>query len=320
MKDRFSKVSFPRLKKPGNLKVVVLCIATAATFWIFDALSEEHETSVKYPIEWAFDREEYVVVEDLPENLQMNVKGLGWNLLRASMGLRVEPLILPLTAPSSQNKIIGASLANVVAEELDQLELNYIIDDTLRLNIDRRIARSFAVYIDSANISLAENFEIVSPINFDVQLFELEGPQRLLEQIPSDTFLVSIPETEIDGDYNEEVEFLIDRGDLFTFRPQSVNVKFEVREFTNNQLEVPINFVNFPESVDFRILDSTINVLYHVQLDQQSEVVVDSFTVSLYYDEFNPVDSTFLLKLESSPEIVKNARIAYPQVRANFDE
>ena len=102
MKDKISKISLPRIKRPGNLKVVVLCIFTAATFWLFDALSDEHETSVKYPIEWAFDREGYVVVEDLPDNIQMNVKGLGWNLVRASMGLRVEPLVLPLNAPANQ--------------------------------------------------------------------------------------------------------------------------------------------------------------------------------------------------------------------------
>lgn len=320
MKDKLSKVSFPRIKRPGNLKVVVLCIFTAATFWIFDALSEEQETSVKYPIEWSFDRESYVVVEDLPDNLQMNVKGLGWNLLRASMGLRLDPLILPLSAPSSQNKIVGASLSNIVAEELDVLELNYIIDDTLRLNIDRKTTRSFAVYVDSANISLADNFEIVSPVRYDVQLIELEGPRRMLEQIPSDRYLVSIPENGIDTDFEEEVEFQIERSDLFSFRPQSMNVSFQVKEYTDAQVNVPITFLDFPESLPYSLQDSVINILFRVQLDEQEQVVADSFAVAVNYNEFNPIDSTFLLRLTASPPFVKNARIEYPQIRALFDE
>ena len=320
MKDIISKFKFPRFKRPANLKVVVLCLSTAATFWLFNALNENYDTSISYPIEWQFDREAYVVVDELPDRLQLNVQGIGWNLVRASMGLKVQALSLRLTSPATQKKIPGISLSNTVAEELEDLILNYIIDDTLRLNIDERGVRSFAVYVDSANVSLAANHKITSPVSFNVDLIELEGPLSMLERIPSDSFIVRINKAEIDNNFNEEVEFETDRPDLFQFSPEAMQVSFEVNEFVDRQLTASISKLNFPEEAAFFLNDSMANVIYKVRLDQESLVLADSFTIVADYSAFNPSDSTILLSMKQYPEQAQEVRLEHPQILVFFNE
>ena len=320
MKDNISKFKFPRFKKPANLKVVVLCLSTAATFWLFNALNKEYDTSLRYPVEWGFDREDYVVIDELPDKIQMNVKGLGWNLVRATMGLKVQSLNINLSAPSLQKKIPGLSLTNDVAEELENLILNYIIDDTLYLNIDQRGTRSFAVYIDSTNVDLSENYRITSPINYNVDLVEMEGPLSMLKRVPSDSFLVHLTANQINGDFNEEVEFVVDRQDLFTFRPAAMQVSFGVSEYTATQTTAQVDLMDFPDNSDFYIVDTTANIIYTVKVEDEALIVADSFMIVANYNSFNPTDSTLMLSVLKQPDNVHDLRLEYPQVRVTYYE
>ena len=320
MKNSFSKIKFSRLQRPSNLKVVFLCITTAATFWLFSALNKNYDTSLRYPIEWGYDPDTYIAINEPPDRIQMNVQGLGWNLVRATVGLRVEPLIIRLTSPASQKKIPGISLANTVAEELEDLVLNYIVDDTLYLDIDQRGTRSFAVYVDSTNISLAENYRITSPINNNVELVEITGPLTMLQLIPSDSFMIVINSSEIDENFDDEIAFTIKREDLFTFRPANVQVTFAVDEFVQSQVVLPIENVNFPEDSKFYPADSTVNIVFSTLLRTEALVVADSFLVVADYNNFNPNDSTILISIRKLPDNLHDVRLEHPQTRVIHNE
>ena len=224
-----------------------MSIGTAAIFWFFNALNKDYDTTLGYPVDWQFDSEEYIIIDELPERIRINVNGLGWNLLRASLGFKVKPVSIILSNPAANKKIAGISLTNRVDDELEDLQLNYILDDTLAINIDKRGTRSFGVYIDSANISLAENFRIVSPISYDIDLLELEGPISLINSNPSDSFIVSLENQELSRNFDEQIDFEIDRPELFLFRPKSTHITFSVAEFVHAERQVIINQIDFPE-------------------------------------------------------------------------
>ena len=321
MKSRISKLkSRFKLRRPENLRIVVLSIATAAVFWLFNALNKEYDATVSYPVNWDFDQEDFIVVDELPSSIKLNVNGLGWNLLRVSLGLKANPLNVDLPNPSINKKIPGVSLTNRIADNLEELQLNYILDDTLHINIDERKSRSFGVYIDSANISLAENFRVISPIRYSVDLLEIEGPNELLYENPSDSFLIQIPETNINRNYDEEIDFSFKRSELFLFKPGSIEVAFDVAEFVTSEREISVQKINFPERRDFILMDTINTVFFEVQRSLESEVIGESIKVVADYQLFNPSDSTIILKIVEQPENITGARIALPQVRLTPNE
>lgn len=297
-----------------------MSIGTAFIFWLFTALNKEYDTTLGYPVAWQFDSENYIIVDELPERIQINVNGMGWTLLRTTLGLKVKPVPIVLNNPAARKMIAGALLTNRVADELEDLSLNYILDDSIAINIDRRGTRSFSVYVDSAGISLAENYRIVSDINYSVDLVELEGPISLINQIKSDSFIVSIKETEIDNDYNEELDFEIERPDLHVFRPSSMQVSFEVAEFVESTRDVMLTMVDFPENSNTYLADSICTVQFLIRRDFMEMVVADSFTVVAKYALINELDSTILLGIEKSPPEAINVRLAHPQVRLHYHE
>ena len=297
-----------------------MSIGTAAIFWFFNALNKDYDTTIGYPVDWQFDSEEYIVIDELPERIRINVNGLGWNLLRASLGFKVKPVIILLNNPAANKKIAGVSLTNRVDDELEDLQLNYILDDTLAINIDNRGTKSFGVYIDSANISLAENYRIVSPISYDIDLLELEGPISLINTNPSDSFVISIENQQLNSDFDEQIDFEIERPELFLFRPKSTHVTFSVAEFVNAERQVVINQIDFPEGGKTILKDTICTVQFIVRKDLEPSVVADSFMISANYTEIDNLDSTLILRIQKIPPQVLDVLIALPHVPLSYEE
>ncbi|MCF6351638.1 MAG: hypothetical protein L3J06_01370 [Cyclobacteriaceae bacterium] len=311
---------FLRFKKPDNLKVVVYCILTAATFWFFSALNKEYDASVKYPVEWSFDYNKYIIIEELPENIQINVSGLGWNLLRANSGLGLQPLNLKLTDPATNHRLPGNYFASQVAEALDELQLNYIIEDSLLFNIDYRVAQSFPIYIDSVGISLEDNYRIISPIVFDTKLIEIEGPRNLIEEMPKDTFWVQVVETNIDSDFDKEIPVQVEYPKLMEARPQTIKVIFEVAKFINQIIELPIQYTNTEALKNIFVKDSIITVHYLIQESLKDSITSNSFVVLADFKSVNKADSTLTLVLESNTNLVIDPYFNFPQVKVYYNE
>ena len=125
-----------RSRKPYSLRVILLCTAAATTFWFLNALNKEHTTTLNYPLEFLYDSDTYMAIDDLPPSVMINVNSNGWNLLKNSLGIKISPLQIALTNPQDQKKIAASSLPSLISEQLNDFELNYILTDTLRLNLD----------------------------------------------------------------------------------------------------------------------------------------------------------------------------------------
>ncbi len=311
---------FLRFQKPDNLKVVVYCILTAATFWFFSALNKEYDASVKYPVEWGFDEDKYIIVEELPENIQINVSGLGWKLLRANSGLGLQPLNLKLTDPATNHRLPGNYFASQVAEALGELQLNYIIEDSLLFNIDYKVAQSFPIYIDSVGISLEDNYRIISPIVFDTKLIEIEGPRSLIEEMPKDTFWVKVVETNIDSNFDNKIPVQVKYPKLMEVRPQTIKVMFEVAKFINQTINLPIQYTNTEALKNVFVKDSIVTVHYLVQESLKDSITSESLVVLADFKSVNKADSTLTLVLELNTNLVIDPYFNFPQVKVYYNE
>ncbi len=80
---------------------------------------------------------------------------------------------------------------------LGDVRLNYIVTDTLRINIDGVLEKQVRVVVDSNNVDLEENHWITSPIALQPNFVTLHGPASVVGQA-SDTLTINLPDREID--------------------------------------------------------------------------------------------------------------------------
>jgi len=304
--------------KSHRFRVIALCVVAATTFWFLNSLNESYSATVRYPLEFLYDKDRYIAVDNLPEDIQLNVNGLGWNLLRNNLGIKVTPIRIPLENPAEIKKISGAAVPGYIADQLNDFDLNFVITDTLVINIDRREDKLYHMKIDSSSISMEENYRITSAIGFLPDTTRISGPSSVIEALP-DTLLVRIPQDEIDEDYSEIVPIAIDhpKSGLLKRNPPTVNVTFEAAEFILSRVSVPLIPLNLPENADVDPL--TVLVNYVIPSDWAASVRAETFEVLVDFERMN-TDSTIAPELVKVPDLVQDVVLDTTRIKVIFNE
>ena len=241
-------IKFNLNKFTNNWKVVTFSIMGATTFWLFRALNEQHSALISYPIEFVFNRDSTVVMNPLPTVIKIDVSSGGWNLFRRTLIFGVDPLKVELDNPSEVNFLTQSFLSPIVEDQLEGLKINYIVTDTLFLNIERKIKKRMRLKVDSLNLSLEKDYQLISSIDIRPDHMMLIGPDSIINSFETD-FDITPDDNEIDEDFDSRVEVPIVFKDLIQSEPNEVNVSFEVDKFKNVNIEVPIALQNFPTNI-----------------------------------------------------------------------
>jgi len=89
----------------------------------FNAFNKEYSTNLRFPILFEFNGERYVPAEHFPKSVTLNVSGIGWDLFRRRIGVKVPQLIIPLDRPAEIKKIVASALIPVMATQIGNLKL-----------------------------------------------------------------------------------------------------------------------------------------------------------------------------------------------------
>jgi hypothetical protein len=213
-------------ERGGDLKVVIYCIIAAMVFWFFNAMNRDHTANISYPIKFEYKDSSLILVNPLPKKINLHVTGYGWNLLRKTFWFNIEPVVYKLEDPLRTKVITARNLLPVVTEQLNGVKVNYLLKDTFWINFERKTIKEQLVYVDTSKVSLAEGLEIKSPVIVNPPKILVEGPQSLIEKL-SDTLFLSIPQNEIDEDYDAEVK-IFEVSNLINIDRKKVQVLFKV--------------------------------------------------------------------------------------------
>lgn len=266
--------NFLRFNKK-NWKAVVLCIFAATVFWFFNALNKDYSTNINFSVAFDYDQENYIPIKSLPENVRMNVTGSGWDLFRRSLGFKVPPLVVPLEKPADVRKIVGTTLPAIFAGQLERLTINFIITDTVRIHIEEKLRKKFTVKIDSVQQYLHPDFGLVKAPHVNPDTAWLEGPGEMVRQMP-ETLLLSLPQTNIRKDFNEDVALMTGQNNLITTQPQKITVSLNVEKLVQVDKLIRLNIKNIPSRLKQGGVIKEISCTYRLPVSTSKTFTGDS--------------------------------------------
>ncbi len=286
-----------------NWKVVVLSFVGASTFWFFNELNKEYTTRLIYPLEFNFQRDSVVIMEPLPQTLKVDVTSGGWNLLRRTFILfNPTPITIDLYNPTLIKFYTRATLLPIVTEQLDELNVNYLLTDTIFFDIEEKQSRRVPVKVDSMGVQMREGYRIVSPIATSPDSIEVIGPKSLLDTLPAE-YIIPMTETRIDDDFNDGVNVPLSRADVTLAIPDEVTVTFAVDRFDRVSVPVTFDLLNFPDDSSAYPLQATIDVEFTVRREDREDDYEDTdFGITVDYNMLDLSDSTVLPILIYAPE------------------
>lgn len=222
-----------------NWKAVVLCFIAATVFWFFNALNKEHTATVAYPIQFRFDHTAFVATKTLPEKVQLNITGTGWDLLRKSVGFKLQPLRMDLGQPSGVLKIGPNSVLSLASTQLQGTKINFIANDTLQIAIEPRKQRKVKLFINQKRLRFELGFGQSSEIKFSPDSVSMDGPASVISQL-GDSVLVSMPPARLSQNVRTEIKLQGSIANSVVFTPGTISVRFEVSELKDEAVLIPV--------------------------------------------------------------------------------
>jgi hypothetical protein len=305
--------NFLRFNK-RNWKAVVLCLVAATVFWFFNALNKTYSANISFPLAFEYDQEGYIPVKPLPRVVKMNVTGIGWELFKKSSGLKVTPLSIPLERPSEVKKIVGSTLPPHFYTQLEGLQINFVLTDTLTLDIDENIKRRLSLVVDSIDNYVHSEYGLVGEIAISPDTFWVEGPKRLINALPQ-VIGIKLPVDNIDQDFREEVELNFAGSNIIKRNPPLAEVSFSVERYVEINRKVPLTVSNIPSKLKSVINIKEVTCWYRLPESQVNEAT-DSAKATLNLGRIDKGDHILAPVVSGLPQGAKLIKV--DSVRITF--
>lgn len=298
-------VSRLKIFKVKDWKAMAFCVLAASIFWFLSAMNHDFTVDIYYPLQIKYNDSSLVPVSPLPQKIKLNVKGYGWNLLRKYIGVQTEPIVyIPDDLPD--RKYVSAfELSSVVTQQLDDVEFNYIVRDTLFFEFDYLTEKKVKVSLDSSSIALSPSYKIISPIILNPDSIIYKGPASFLSQIP-DSVNLQVGLMDIKENVEEQIKVPEKGYSKVEMLNKEVKVRFGVAKFEKQSALVRIQPVNFPhDSTDINF-DKNLILTYFVKEEDKNKIAQNDFLAYLDYQDLDRTDSTIGPTLIKKPVFIKD--------------
>jgi hypothetical protein len=227
-----------------NWKAVVLCLLAATVFWFFNKLNKTYTTTLSVPLEFEYDQDNFVPVVKLPEDIKLNVTGNGWTLLRRSAGVKVASLLFPLEHPHEVKKIVGSTLLAFFSNQLTDLQINFVVTDTLWVDIEPNDGRWLTLTAEAFKDNFKKGYGLTSnPVIYPDSVL-VQGPRRIVEQL-IEPYPLPISERNIDENFETTLEVPFANERLMV-EPFQVSVSFGVGKLKEIKDSLTVEVINIP--------------------------------------------------------------------------
>ena len=283
-----------------NWKAVVLCIFTATVFWFFNALNKTYTTNINFPLAFDYDEENFMPVDGLPQSVRINVTGNGWELFKRSTGVKLDPLQIPLERPAEVKKIVGSGLTFAFTNQLNGLEINRVLNDTLYLDLEPRIGRWIKLAVDSIQYNIKQGHGLTSDIAIVPDSTYVVGPKRIVEMI-KEPVMLDIPQRNIDEYYIKNIEVELPFQKVLSREPVSVSVMFNVEEMITVRDSIQLVVENIPPSVSDVMNSGKLPVTLSIPESFMEGLRMDSVKAVLDLKTFSGGTARILPRVEGLP-------------------
>ncbi len=303
--------------RKANWRVILLSILTATLFWFFNALNKDYTARINYPVEYEYNRDSLIAVNDLPDELPVNVTGGGWQLFKKTISLNVHPVQVKLDNPAQTSYLTGSSLLPIFSEQLNGLNVNYVAIDTVYLQIDKIFKRILQVKVDSSAINLKENYAIVSNVIVQPDSIEFIGPSGMVKKF-SDPFIIKLTEKNIDSNYDEELSMDLFTSSLIKKNPEIIHVMFNVDEYLEQTSTIKIETVNFPYDSSIYLNEDEVTASYRIERGKRKNLNQFDLMVIADRNNINAEDSTITLEVINTPRYIKDLTLEQQKVKVIY--
>ncbi len=298
------------MKKTLNIpKTFFGFLIASLFFWILINLSKTYTSEVNYDIDYINLPQQKTLISTPLKNINLLVKGTGFNLLSTNISSKPLELNLEKTRRKKGNNYYFLS-QNIQSEIQNQLksgiELIQIQDDSISLKIGTLNSKKVPLK-PNLNIEFQLGFDLTKPVTINPDSIEISGDEEELKKI-SFLNLEKIDFKNVSESVEVKSKIIFPKNRNFKTNIKEVDIKASVDKFTEGEIEIPVTIKNAPNGIN--IFPKKVKLIYKVGLTNFNKVTPDLFTIECDYNESTTKGISYLIpKIQSHSNLVTTVRI-----------
>jgi hypothetical protein len=281
-----------RKKITLNKKVLIFFffLLLSVVFWLLTALNKDYETSISYPVRYIRFPEDKVLVNEVPDRLDLTVNASGFTLLAYQLRSRLTPIIFDVNSfspnrfrddPSSVYILTSYAQDGISRQLSSEIEILDIHPDSLIFTFAAKTSKRVPV-VPVLDLGFEQQYMQVGPVILEPDSVIISGPEVIVDSIDRVT-TEEFRKISINESFNDELRISpISRID---FDPKEIWLQVPVEKFTEASLSIPIEVLNLPDSLVLRTFPGKVNVTCQIGLSAYESLSEHLFRAVVDYAE-----------------------------------
>ena len=279
---------FPKLNR--RYLVFIFCIIISAFFWLILTLNKNYTSTVAYPILFNNVPNGKLILNTLPETVELEISTNGFSMLFLKLKRRLTPLEINFLTFKNSNKqeyyhIILKHEINKIDSLLGpKVNVIRLLTDTVHLHLAKIISKT--VPIKSAfNYHLPNNFQLADSIIFEPSNIKLTGADIALSNI---NFIET--ESYNFGEIKTSTEKIIQLklpNESLKIRSSinKVQVRIKLKKLYLENVVIPIHIKNIPKGIILRPIQNQVKIYFKVPIENKDSINETSFKINIDYSK-----------------------------------
>jgi YbbR domain-containing protein len=314
IKPRSSDLPINKQKFNRKATVFAVCLVIAGFFWVITTLSMEFSSTIKFPVNYINMPKDKLISNNLPDSIELEVKGSGFDIVRFRIKQHLEPVLLDASSykPHKGSDYFyfttNSKLDNISRQMGTDLHVLGIIPDTIFLNFSKKISKLVPVRAE-INLSFEKGFQQADSILILPREIRISGSQTLVEKVKELhtqniavaglNKTVTLRRALVVGAELKQLELSVD----------SVSIHVPVTKFTEGMQEIQVEALNVPLGTTLKVFPDRIKVTYLVAFDAFEKIKPEMFSAVVDYSKLEPGSSKIKVELKRFPPRVRSINI-----------
>jgi len=297
-------------------KVIVFIISFILAFclWFIVNLSRDFSITINLPVDIGDLPEDMALVGDPPESASVGLTGEGWMLI----SLYNNPPRIIINAEEAEVNLFDMVQQQIAA--LSDVSITKVEPLGFQLDLEEKSYKRVPVEV-LLDIRTSDRYGIIGTPEMSPDSVTISGAGSVIDEIDR----VTTKEVSLEGvNEGRALELEIERpASGISVDPNRINYRFDVTEFTEGEVRIPIRIRNLPPGQAVTYNPSSITVRYGVPINQYSDVqnarpflayveyeTIEADTTGLVIPEIERTEDEYDIRLRSfQPRTVSYFRV-----------
>lgn len=261
-----------------NLYVVIISFLFSSILWVSITLTEEYFTTYNVPARVVNAPYGYALASELPTNISVKIRGIGWRLTGIGIG---SESFFNISAKNDSGRILANLYANIVENPWLSSDVSVIdiVPDTVSFFIERIVSKKLPVVPD-LKMSFKTGFGLASSIKVVPDSVVVFGPKSLMEKLSSFS-TQAIKLSALDNQTKLKAVF---NNDRFRTNIAAVEVTLDVQRMVDKNIEnISVEVLDVPVDRDVILLPNTVSYLVKGGINVLGRLNASDFKAYVYY-------------------------------------